>query len=210
MTTHILTHFHKRRTGVTTHVEDLVRALNASGRKAVVLGESISSNTPQVSRGDVEALLQTGRPVTWHAQRTHSLREGLRLRQQWPHLRVLWTHHNWKPPGWLTTRLLKQADGVVCLTQEGADQLRTNAAVIAAVIGHGVPLDLIQPAPLPLEPRLGVIGRIRPDKGHRSVVEAFARVKPTSPSWTIRFFGETRPQHRRFQKTLQRQLPDSL
>lgn len=206
MTTHILTHFHKRRSGVTTHVEDLVVALNAMHRTAFAVGEALRPDVPQIPRAEVRSILENGSPVTWHAHRPHSLREGLRLRKRWPHLRVLWTHHSWKTPGWHTTRMLRQADGIVSLTQEGATQLSMDSTVI----GHGVPLDTLKPTPFPVEPRLGVIGRIRPDKGHLSVAESFAELQATAPSWRLCFFGETRPQHLRFENTLRRLLPEVL
>ena len=79
MTTHILTHFHTRRTGVTSHVEDIAQALQAMGRNAVVLGESLLPGVPTIERVDALALLNEGSPVTWHAHRPHSLKEGLKL-----------------------------------------------------------------------------------------------------------------------------------
>ena len=206
MTTHILTHFHKRRTGVTTHVEDLTKALNGLGRETFALGESLSPDTPQLSRSALLDRLHNGASVTWHAHRPHSLRDGLKLRKQWPKLRVVWTHHSWKAPGWLTRNLLAQADARVCLTREGAKQL----ALPSEVIGHGVPLDELRPQSQPPQARLGVIGRIRPDKGHRSVVQAFRELQKTAPDWELCFFGETRPQHRRFERDLRTQLPEGL
>ena len=68
MTTHILTHFHKRRTGVTTHVEDLTKALNGLGRETFALGESLSPDT-QLSRSALLDRLHNGASVTWHAHR---------------------------------------------------------------------------------------------------------------------------------------------
>ena len=206
MTTHILTHLHKRRTGVTTHVEDLTEALNGLGRQAYALGNSLVSTVPQLTRKELTELFKNGSSVTWHCHRPHSLREGLRLRKKWPKLRVVWTHHSWKTPSWTTKRLAEKADRIVCLTTEGANQL----SLPSQVIGHGVPLHGLTPRPLPPKPRLGIVGRIRPDKGHLSVVEAFADLQSEATDWELSFFGETRPQHRHFERKLRARLPQSL
>ena len=191
---------------MTSHVEDIAQALQAMGRNAVVLGESLLPGVPTIQRVDALALLNEGSPVTWHAHRPHSLKEGLKLRKKWPHLRVIWTHHNWKAPSWPTRRLLQKADAVISLTQEGADQLDMESTVI----GHGVDLNRFQPVSKTPTFRVGIIGRIRPDKGHDTVVKAFNALGNEREDWGLSFFGEVRPQHRGFAKKLHAQCPDKM
>lgn len=45
---------------------------------------------------------------------------------------------------------------------------------------------------------IGVMGRIRPDKGHEDIARAFISLAKDYPDWTLVFCGEVRPQHKRF------------
>jgi len=98
------------------------------------------------------------------------------------------------------TRLsLKKADGLIALTEEGARQLEGKATVIShGVVCPGKPVQEDIKSPL----TLGIIGRIRPDKGHKDVVDAFLSLKEDFSDWHLLFCGEIRPQHRRFARAL--------
>ena len=195
----IHTHDHPRRTGISIHVEEIIPALTDLGLQVAAFGEGLQSSTPQITEAEIGVHLKKNTPLLWHAHRPKSLRRGHRLRRRYPQVKVVWTHHGWRRPGWLTRLSLKKADALVALTQEGARQLEGPATVI----GHGTSL----PPESPRENKgracaLGVIGRIRPDKGHKELVEAFLSLKDDFPEWQLLFFGDVRPQHRRFAKGL--------
>jgi mannosyltransferase len=191
---HIIhTHFHPRRTGITVHVEEIVSALADLGLNARAFGPALSEGTPQVDWKQILQRLEEGTPVLWHAHRPPALRQGIRLRNRFPHLRVVWTHHGWKTPGWLTRTAIKKADGLVALTPTGQNQLPVDSVLIP----HGTHMGALHPCPGP--PFLvGVLGRIRPDKGHQDITDAFLSVAKEYPEWQLVFYGDIRPVHRRF------------
>ena len=99
MTTIIHTNFHKRRSGISVHVENIVPALCDLGLQAHAVGAALNNTVPQIDLNEIVPLLRSNTPMVWHAHRPHSLRKGLGLRKRYPHLRVVWTHHGWRSPG---------------------------------------------------------------------------------------------------------------
>jgi mannosyltransferase len=178
-------------------VDEIVPALCALGLNARAFGNAISPKTPLFQWEDINQVLRVGDPVVWHAHRPPALRKGLRLRKAYPHLRVIWTHHGWKAPGWFTQRALKKADHCIALTESGQEQLPSPSLCIP----HGTSMNALalKDGPPFL---LGVLGRIRPDKGHQDITEAFLAVSKDHPDWQLVFCGEIRPAHQRFAHSL--------
>jgi mannosyltransferase len=197
MTTIIHTNFHSRRSGISVHVEDIVPALRDLGLQAHAVGAALNKTVPQIDINEIQQLLGSNTPMVWHAHRPHSLRKGLQLRKRYPHLRVAWTHHSWRSPGWTTQRAIQKADGLVCLTQQGVEQLSSPSTLIPHGIAQAVPTPKQGPPFF-----IGVMGRIRPDKGHEDIARAFLSLAKDYPDWTLVFCGEVRPQHKRFGRKL--------
>ena len=207
MTTVIHTHMHPRRTGVTTHVEDIVRALSDINPSTYILGRTTREELPHCDSTEVVEWARTGQPLFWHAHRPHELRRGLRLKKRFPNVRVIWTHHGWQPPGRWTQRSVQQTDAIVALTPEGAQQLPGSAHVIH----HGVNLNRFQRDPSPSTTKtIGIIGRVRPDKGHKDLVDAALPLLTEFPDWRLEMIGDIRPKHRGFAKKLISRLPDRI
>jgi mannosyltransferase len=178
-------------------VEDIVLALHELGLQVHAVGEALNNTVPQIDLEDVEQLLRSNTPIVWHAHRPHALRKGLRLRKAYPQLRVVWTHHSWRSPGWTTQRAIRQADGLVCLTKQGVEQLSSPSTLSPHGIAQRVPTPKQGPPFF-----IGVMGRIRPDKGHEDIAKAFLSLANDYPDWNLVFCGDVRPQHKRFARKL--------
>lgn len=193
------THFHGRRTGVTRHVEDLVRAFAGfEGDDAVeakALGWGLERPLPSI---DGLTLWRRRREsLVWHAHRNHELIAGLLWRglrrllfgRSCARLSLVFTRHAASPASGLTRWVASRADRVVALTREMAGSLD----VPSTVVGHGVDLRRFRPPEdraaafekLGLGGRfgVGVIGRIRPDKGQGDFTEAIAPLLSRYPDW---------------------------
>lgn len=192
-------HFHPRRTGVTRHVEAVVRALSGAF-EARVLGGALEPDLPRISLRELWARL--GREgAVWHAHRNNELLAGLLLRLVRPRLRVVFTRHAARP-GRYTRLLARGADALVTLNPEMATQL----GAPSRVVGHGVELARFTPpedrarafGALGLGGRfgIGVVGRVRPAKGQGDLVEALAPLLPAHPEWRAVLVGAVQPPER--------------
>src|SRR5258708_3459098 len=83
-------HLHARRTGVTRHVEDMVRAL-----PALAFGDSL--DVPTIRFGELVKIVRA-QPAVFHAHRNHELLLGLGLRRLARDLRVIFTRHSERSP----------------------------------------------------------------------------------------------------------------
>lgn len=199
-------HFHRRRTGVTGHVEAVVKALAASGQDARAMGPALADGLPRVRWGELWERLRSG-PAVWHAHRNNELVVGLLLRAAFPELKVAFTRHSSRAPSWPTRALARGADLRLALTSEGAVAF----GMECEVVGHGVDLARFSPPPdraeafralgLPGRRGVAVIGRLRPAKGQ----EDFARaVSPLlSPAWTAALVGEAKWRERGWARSLE-------
>ncbi|MFN0064486.1 MAG: glycosyltransferase family 4 protein [Myxococcaceae bacterium] len=204
-------HFHARRTGVTRHVESVVRALGAHFT-ARALGWALSRQTPRLTWTEFWGQLRAG-TVVWHAHRNLELLMGLLVRALTRRLRVVFSRHSAKPASRYTRFLAQRADARIALTE----QVRTGLGLSAEIVPHGVDLDAFRPLvdraqawrALGLGGRfgIGVVGRIRPDKGQGDFAEAIAPLQKSHPDWTPVLVGGVRPRDEAFRNTLRLQLP---
>jgi mannosyltransferase len=188
-------HLHRRRTGVTRHVEDVVRALRGRGARA--WGAALADDVPRVSLRDVWRAAGQGGLVL-HAHRNLELLTALALRTLGRGVRVVWTRHAAGRPGPWTRLLARQADVRVTLTDVGA----TSLGLPSVVVPHGVDLSVFRPpadrsaawSALDAGGDRGllVVGRIRPAKGQGDAVAALARVLPDAPAWRGVLLGKAR------------------
>ncbi|MBX7114159.1 MAG: glycosyltransferase family 4 protein [Myxococcaceae bacterium] len=189
-------HFHGRRTGVTAHTESLVKAL-APHVEVFALGRSLQSRVPQLSWGQL--LRRLGQePAIWHAHRNNELMAGLALRLFFPKLRVVFSRHGHGVPGRYTRFLAARADQRVTLTHEGSRLLSSSSEVVP----HGVSLERFTPPEdrqglwrghrLGGEYGIGVVGRIRVDKGQGDFVKAVAPLLEAFSSWRAVLVGLAR------------------
>ena len=193
-------HLHRRHTGVSTHAFSMVRALQGHA-DARAHGTLLEDGLPTIS---VEEVLDRARaePVVWHAHRNNELLLGLWLRARRPRLRVVFTRHGDRPPGAFTRLLLRRADAVVALNPFQARDL----GVPCTIVPHGVDLARCRPAAagepdawaalgLPGRHGIGVVGRLRPEKGQEDFVRAWAPLAAAHPDWHAALVGAARPRH---------------
>lgn len=181
-------HFHPRRTGVTSHTESIVRALNGK-TEARVLGQALSADLPRISWRELLRRTKTD-DVAWHAHRNNEFLVGLCLRLFRPRLKLVLTRHGGKKPGAFSRLLAAWADAVVVLNEEAA----LDFPRATHLIPHGVDPARFVPPPkredawkalgLPGQRGIGVIGRIRKEKGQGDFVEAVAPLLSSHPEWT--------------------------
>jgi len=217
MTLVVHPHLHRRRTGVTCHIETVVAALSAerpSGPafEARALGSALLSGTPRIGWGE---LLRRARSegLVWHAHRNHELLVGLFLRGLFRRVRVVLTRHSVSPASRFTRWVARRAARVVALTPE----VERTLGVGATIVGHGIDLGRFHPAPdraealrgLGIDARhaVGVVGRIRPDKGQGDFVEALAPLLEKDPAWTGVGVGLAKPAEQAFLRSLRERSP---
>ncbi len=193
-------HMHSRRTGVTTHVESVMPGL-LEVMEVGWVGDTIQSDVPRMSWPAVRRRARLA-PVALHVHRNKEMLAGLLLRAMGAELRIVYTRHSAGTPGRLTRWLMRRADVVVSLTREMARRL----PVESVVIPHGVDLRRFSPvrdreaawAALGFggELGMGVVGRVRPDKGQGDLVEAAAPILSAHPRWRLLVVGSTKGERR--------------
>lgn len=193
-------HFHHHHTGVTTHTESIIPPLGAFA-EVRWMGRLLREGLSRVSVAD---LLRRARyeKVIWHAHRNNELIAGLLLRRLRRNVRIVFTRHGGYPPSALTRLLARRADELITLNPENAGWM----ALPSTVIPHGVDLSRFRP---PAEGRgpawarlglgglrgVGVVGRIRENKGQADFVAAVAPLLARFPEWRAVLVGRAQGAH---------------
>ena len=188
-------HLHRRRTGVTRHVEDVVRALAPAGARA--FGWALGPEVPRTTLFGLWRAARRGELVL-HVHRNLELLFALALRGLTRGVRVVWTRHGAGSPSRWTAALAARAEVRVTLTEEGQRTL----GLLSVVVPHGVDVHAFRPPAdravawttlgLGGERGVAVVGRIRPAKGQGEAVAALARTLPDAPAWRGVLVGEAR------------------
>lgn len=177
-------HFHRRKTGVTKSLEQLLPHLNTKGKTAV-FGYGISANKIGFRR--LMSLLFSAQKTVVHVHRNNEMLFALLLRLLGGRFSLFATRHSATPPSSLTRFLMQQADRRVFLTNDAPfDRSPKNN-----IIPHGVDLKHFAATSRPLEEKkqIGVVGRIRKAKGQKVVMNAVAPFLTTHPDWNLCFIG---------------------
>ncbi|WIG98190.1 glycosyltransferase family 4 protein [Myxococcus sp. SDU36] len=189
MTLIVHPHFHHRYTGVTRHVETVVPALvRDSGSETRVIGSGLSEGLPRITWPELLRRLRR-EPVVWHAHRNNELLVGMLLKLLGREVRLVFTRHTSMAPSGFTRFIARGADALVSLTKQVADVI----ALPSTVVSHGIDLTRFHPPEdrdaawrkLGLGGRygIGVIGRIRKEKGQGDFVQAIRPLLPQHPDW---------------------------
>lgn len=207
-------HFHFRRTGTTSHVESVVSELHPMV-DARALGLMLSPSVPKVTLAELWRRLGSER-VVWHAHRNNELIVGLLLRALFCRFKVVFTRHAATRPTVITRWLLNQADEVVSLTAEVARGVERKSTII----GHGVDTQRFRPPPdraaawralqAGEDAGIGVVGRLRPEKGQADFVEALRPLMPGHPRWRALVIGRIKPSERVWASALLSNPPERL
>ncbi len=181
-------HFHPRRSGVTVHVELIAKA-QGTMREVMVIGEQMPPALPHLTwrelwrRSGVERVL-------WHAHRNNELLWAYLLRLLGRKLVIVFTSHSPRPVGYPTKFIVRFAEKVVTLNAIAAEWVKTKSTIVQ----HGVDLGRFRPPEKRQEAfaalkvkgssAIGVVGRVRPNKGQGDFVEAIAPLLPKFPEVT--------------------------
>lgn len=181
-------HFHPRRSGVTAHVELIAKAQGAL-REVRVIGEQLPPTLPRITWGELWRRSGVER-VLWHAHRNNELLWALLLRLLGRKLVIVYTSHSPRPVGRFTRFLLRFAEKVVTLNAQAAAWVKTASTIVQ----HGVDLTRFRPPErrraafealkLPGTSAVGVVGRVRQNKGQGDFVEAIAPLLERFPEVT--------------------------
>ncbi len=186
-------HFHPRRTGVTSHTELVVPALRPLV-DARAMGELLDAGVPRITAREVLAAAKAD-DVIWHAHRNNEVLWGLALKLLRKRVRLVFTRHGSNPPGWLTRWLFAKVDALVTLN----DEVAALAGHPSRIVQHGVSLARFRPPVdraaawkalgLPGSRGIGVVGRIRAEKGQGDFVRALVPLLDAHPDWTPVLIG---------------------
>lgn len=207
-------HFHRRYTGITRHVENVLPEL-ARELETRAIGSHFRASLPEIHWGELLGRLRR-EPVVWHAHRNNELLVGMLLRLFGAKVRLVFTRHTAKPPSAFTRWLARRADSLVSLTSEVAEVM----ALPSTIVSHGIDLGRFQPPAdrdeawrkLGLGGRygVGVVGRIRKDKGQGDFIEAIRPLLPTYPEWKAVLVGLAKEAERQWVESLSQGLGDRL
>lgn len=181
-------HFHKRRTGVTRSIENVIPSLQKKF-ELYIFGYGITG--PKIKLKRLLNLVMSRTYFVLHAHRNNEMMFALFLRILGGKFKLIATRHAESAPSSLTLFLLRRADEVIALTQSMATQLPMKATVI----GHGVDTSVFVPSQakgirgVAQKNCVSVIGRVRKAKGQHIFLEAIAPQLKENPEWAAVITG---------------------
>ncbi len=215
----ILPNLNRRFSGITATVA-AVAPLQARTLGIAAVGYPLPVALPRLGWRELLRLtahpLPNGQPRIFHARRNIEMLAGLVLKRLFRcRLQLLFTSTAQRHHSRWTRYLCRQMDFLLSTSPRAASYLERPPAVI---IPHGVNLEIYHPAPdrgeawqgsgLPGTFGIGILGRIRPQKGIREFVEALCELLPELPEATVVIIGETTPPFALFERKLKRYIRD--
>jgi len=178
-------HFHRRKTGVTKSIEQLLPFLEAKTSSAV-FGYGIDAN--KIGLWQFLKQLFSKSQTVVHVHRNKEMMLALVLRLLGGRFAIFITRHAATPPSGLTRFLMRQADRKIFLTEEAPFDTSPKNSVIP----HGVDLTTFSPSAFTSGDKklIGVVGRIRKTKGQKVVLTGLASFLKTHPDWHLSFIGK--------------------
>ncbi|MDY7229985.1 glycosyltransferase family 4 protein [Hyalangium rubrum] len=214
MTLVIHPHFHRRYTGITRHVESVVPEL-ARELETRTIGSHLGPSLPRIRWGELLGRLRR-EPVVWHAHRNNELLVGMLLRLLGVRMKLVFTRHTSREPSRYTRWLARSADALVALTGEVEEAM----AMPSTIVGHGIDLKRFHPPTdreeawrkLGLGGRygVGVVGRIRKEKGQGDFIEALRPLLPANPEWKAVLVGLVKGAEQQWVESLRAGLEEQL
>ncbi|MBS3993074.1 MAG: glycosyltransferase family 4 protein [Bacteroidetes bacterium] len=185
----IHTHFHKRRTGVTRSIENVLPFFEKE-YETYIYGFNVAGK--KISLSELFKLVFTKKYFVMHCHRNNEMLRALFFKLIGGNFKMVSSRHAETKPSSLTKFLLKKSDAVVALTLNMAKDLPFHSVVI----GHGVDVDLFKPkadSNLDFIIQKNIIvcaGRVRAAKGQKVLVEALAPILKQHPQWALLVVGK--------------------
>lgn len=184
----IHTHFHKRKTGVTRSIENVLPFFSDEF-ETYVYGSNISGN--HISTKKLKSILFSDVKTVVHCHRNNEIMRMLFYRFLGAKFILVATRHAETKPTGLTLYLLKKADKVITLIKS----MSKNLGIKNTIVGHGVRVNDFKPdASKKLEhiAQKNIIlnaGRVRKAKGQLVLLEA-AQVLKSHKNWALVIVGK--------------------
>ncbi len=184
----IHTHFHKRKTGVTRSIENVLSFFDEKF-ETYIYGYNVKGS--KISTKKLKKILFSDNNVIVHCHRNNEIIRMLIFRFFGAKFKLIATRHAETVPSGLTIKLLKKADKVVTLIES----MSSNLGIENSIVGHGVNVDLFKPktnVQLELIKQENIIlcaGRVRKAKGQIDLLEA-AKVLKEHNKWALVIVGK--------------------
>lgn len=215
----LVTNFHRRFTGVSATADAVLGGMHRYFTTRLV-GRPLPSADQVLSLRSALALSRhppPNRPFSiWHVRRNLEMaivifaRDYLKLP-----IRIVFTSAAQRLHSRMPRELIARMDAVVATTSQAAAYVPH----LAGIVPHGVDIDRFHPAQdrpsawrklgLPGERGIGIVGRIRPEKGTDFFVEAMCRVLHHRPGYTGVIVGRAMQADFLFEKQLKRRLEEA-
>lgn len=212
----VVTNFHRRFTGVSA-TADAVLSQQLNQFRLCLVGDKLPSGPVPITYRQAISLCRRppeNRPFAiWHVRRNLEMaaaifaRDVLRLP-----IRIVFTSAAQRLHSLVPRHLIAKMDAVVATTAKAG----AFVPKLAAVVPHGVDTARFTPA----EDRsaawkslgyggqcgIGIVGRVRPEKGTDLFVDAMIRVLPHRPDFTAIIIGRTMPSDAPFEASLKARI----
>ena len=182
------THFHKRRTGITRSIENVVPFFNEKF-ETYIYGYNVKGD--KISYAKLKSFMRSERKVVVHCHRNNEIIRMLFYRFLGAKFTLFATRHAETVPSGVTKFLLQKADKVITLIKSMSE----NLGISNAIVSHGVDVHLFSPkdqVTLPNVQQKNIIlcaGRVRKAKGHDTLLEA-ANVLKSHKDWALVIVGK--------------------
>lgn len=213
----IHSHFHRRRSGVTSHVESIVGALQGFAPTHIVqFGGSVSSSRHILSFNELIQHLRTEEPVVWHAHRNNELLFAMALKKRFRKILLVHTRHTCSKPSALTRYLSNRVDARIAITRESL----VWSKYPTTIVHHGVDDRrfvskrdkgrVIKEIADEKAICIATVGRIRPDKGQEILLDAIESMLRDDARLHVFFIGACAIEHRGWLKNLCARVPQQI
>jgi len=182
-------HFHRRKTGVTLSIKNVLKYLQEDF-EVYVFGDLFEEN--KVSFSGLIRILKDKNIKIIHAHRNNEIIRALILRFFGLNFKLVATRHAESKPSALTLYLLKKVDKVISLSKS----IQRSLPIGTSVIGHGVQADFFIPNSKSFIKNVKqtqiicVAGRIREKKGSYVILEAILPILKENPDCALVFVGK--------------------
>lgn len=186
----IHTHFHRRRTGVTRSIENVLPYFNKNF-STYVYGYGVEGDI--ISFNQILKLVFSKTDFVMHCHRNNEIIRALFFRLLGGKFKLISTRHAETTPSSFTQFLHKKTDVVVTLTKSMA----TSLPFMTTIIGHGVDINEFKPSgnsKLPFISQKNIIscaGRIRDKKGQKILLEALIPLLKEDENWALIIVGKS-------------------
>lgn len=184
----IHTHFHKRKTGLTRSIENVLPFFT-DDFETYVHGSNIEGS--QITSSKLRSILFSDVKTVVHCHRNNEIMRMLLFRFSGAKFTLIATRHAETVPSGLTKFLLKKADKVITLIKS----MSANLGIKNTMVGHGVRVDEFVPnsekkvESVSQENIILNAGRVRKPKGQLVLLKA-AKVLKDHKNWALVIVGK--------------------